>query len=397
MYKKNIIFGAIVLSALLLLIILLKLMQAKPSQKVKEKVSKPVYTREVKLKDLSPQHIFYGHIVGTNQIDLIANLDGKVKKVSRKLLDSSKVEKNEIIFELDPFEYEKDVIEKKSILNDIKIELKKTDFLMKEEKKQFLIAEEDYNRKKKLFGNTVSQKALDDSMLKLSKARTSFSNAEFRINSLKTSIEKARAQLEIAENNLVDTKYKAPFSGKIAKNSIDIGSEIIRGKLLAKIVNTEILEVKFFVGETVFTEIGNLTDIKGKKISVLWKKSKYKNTYSADITKIDSVIDQQSAGLNMYALLEKTEKQDPIRPGAFVEIIVEGKEVKNSLLLPEKAIYEQKFIYLLEEKKPRKLEIKVRGNIDNETIVTGNFKNNDVIIITRLDNITEYQSLYSYK
>ena len=372
-------------------------MQAKTSQKVKEKVSKPVYTREVKLKDLSPQHIFYGHIVGTNQIDLIANLDGKVKKVSRKLLDSSKVEKNEILFELDPFEYEKDVIEKKSILNDIKIELKKTDFLMKEEKKQFLIAEEDYNRKKKLFGNTVSQKALDDSMLKLSKARTSFSNAEFRINSLKTSIEKARAQLEIAENNLVDTKYKAPFSGKIAKNSIDIGSEIIRGKLLAKIVNTEILEVKFFVGETVFTELGNLTDIKGKKISVLWKKSKYKNTYSADITKIDSVIDQQSAGLNMYALLEKTEKQDPIRPGAFVEIIVEGKEVKNSLLLPEKAIYEQKFIYLLEEKKPRKLEIKVRGNIDNETIVTGDFKNNDVIIITRLDNITEYQSLYSYK
>ena len=46
--------------------------------------------------------------------------------------------------------------------------------MVSETRKQLELAEEDLNRKQKLFGNTVSQKALDDAALKVSKAKTIF-------------------------------------------------------------------------------------------------------------------------------------------------------------------------------------------------------------------------------
>ena len=240
-------------------------------------------------------------------------------------------------------------------------------------------------------------KEFDLQISKLQKQIFSITKKEFNINSIKENIEKAKSQLEISKKNLANTKYRAPFQGKIANNTIDIGSEIIRGRLLAKLVNTEILEVKFFVGETAFTELGTIEDIKGKNIRVFWNKSRYKNKYSATITRIDSVIDQQSAGLNMYAVLERIEDDDPIRPGAFVEITVEGKEITKSFLLPETAIYEESYVYILENGKPIEVEVEIKGNIKNKTLITGNLKNNDKVITTRLNNIREVQKLYNYK
>ena len=396
-YKKNLVFAAIVLFILLFLIIILKLTQEKPAQKTQIEQSTPVHTKIVKLDDLKPQYIFYGHIVGTNEIDLIANLDGKIKKVSKKFFNSSTVSQDEILFELDSFEYERDVIEKTFILRDLEIDLEKTKFLMSESKKQLKIAKQDFDRKKKLLGNTVSKKAYDDSLIKLSKAKTNFSNEEFKINSINANITKAKAQLDVSKKNLKNTKYRAPFPGKIANNIIDVGSEVMRGMLLAKMVNTEILEVKFFVGETAFTELGNIKDIKGKEIKVLWNKSKYRKIYYAYITKIDSIINQQAAGLNIYASLEKIDKGDPIRPGAFVEIKVEGKKIKDSFSVPEQAIYEESFIYILDGNKPKKLDIEIKGNTKDEIIVTGQLEDNDIIITTRLDNINQSNNLYSYK
>ncbi len=395
-YKNNVNLIVLVLIILCISIAILRLTKNDTAQKIQKEITLPVNTKKIVLRSLSPQYIFYGHIEGKNEIDLVANLDGKIKKVSKKLSDSSKVIKDEVLFELDPFEYEQDVIEKKSILNDLNIKLKKTKFLMQETKEQLIIAEKGYQRKMKLLGNTVSKKALDESKLNLSKAKSNFSNEQFRINSIEANLKKAMAQLEISKKNLSNTKYRAPFSGKIANNLIDIGSEVLRGKLLAKIVNTDLLEVKFFVGETSFMELGNIDDIKGKEIKVFWNKSKYRNNYVANITKIDSIIDQQLAGLNMYAGLEKIDKKDPIRPGAFVEIIVEGNKFDNSILIPEQALYEDSYIYLLEEKKPRKLKVKNRGNIGNEILVTGKLNNNNLVIITRLENIKEEQNFYSY-
>ncbi len=97
----------------------------------------------------------------------------------------------------------------------------------------------------------------------------------------------------------------------------------------------------------------------------------------------------------MRASLEKIDELDPLRPGVFVEILVKGDEVRNALLVNENSIYEDKFIYVISDNKPEKIEIEIKGFIGSEIICSGNFGLHKTFIVTRLNNIQNIKKVYS--
>ena len=381
--------------AIFLIIILLRITKNTEIEIVSESRGTPVEIKQITLKTYKPEYVFYGNVIGNNEIELVSDLDGKVTRVSEKLIKSKKVKKGEILFYLDDLNYKQDLIQKETSLKELKSDLLSSYSLLEEAKRQLDIAAKDHERKNKLYGNTVTKKALEDSLLVLSNAKSKFLREEFKIESLKAKIEEAKSKIKIATNNLKKTKFKAPFSGKISNNKIDLGSEIIKGKYIASLINTNALDVKFFVGESSFTKLGNLSNIIGKNILVKWNKSNYKKKYNATISNIDSVINEKLAGLNMRASLEKIDELDPLRPGVFVEILVKGDEVRNALLVNENSIYEDKFIYVISDNKPEKIEIEIKGFIGSEIICSGNFGLHKAFIVTRLNNIQNIKKVYS--
>lgn len=392
---KNSYFSFFLISLILLGILILKFSQNSPVKSVAEETYLPVNTIKPKIGAFKNEFIFYGNVEGISEINIVSQLDGQVTKVSKKLFNGGSIKKGEILFEIDSLEYREDVVEKESILNDLNSEMKKTLFLIKEAEKQFKISNKNYERKKKLFGNTVSKKGLEDAELNLSISLSNLSKEKFKVESLKAQIRKAKAKLNISEKNLTNTRYRAPFNGKVFNNQIDKGIEVIKGSQLAKFVNTDMLEVKFFVGESSFTRLGAIDDIIGREVIALWSKSDFKKKYTATITKIDSVIDNQLAGLNMYAELESLEDTDPIRPGVFVEMIVEGPSISNTFLVPENAIYEEKYIYVLREEQAVREKVNLKGDIKNYKIAQGNITSEDRIIVDKIQNIEEIQNIYS--
>ena len=78
-------------------------------------------------------------------------------------------------------------------------------------------------------------------------------------------------------------------------------------------------------------------------------------------------------------------------------MIVKGPPISNTFLIPENAIYEEKYIYILKESKPIKVNITLKGNIKNKKIVKGNIVNEDLIIVDNIPNIEEIQKIYSIK
>ncbi|MEC8100474.1 MAG: HlyD family efflux transporter periplasmic adaptor subunit [Pseudomonadota bacterium] len=362
---------------------------------VETKKNIPLKTEIIFPQQNRPEFLFFRRIIGKNEISMVSRLGGKITYVSDKLFNAKKVEINEILFTIDAFEFEQDLIRKKAYLEELKIELDKTSLLFLESKKQLKIAEEDYERKRKLFGNTVSKKALDDSALKVSELKAQSSRNEFQINAIKVNIKEAKANLKVAKKNLSFTNYKAPFVGKVTDNKIDLGSEIKAGDHLAKLINTSELEVKFFVGEGKLTELGTNNDLYGKNLTLRWKKSKFKEFYNAELTRIDSVVDEATAGLNMYAKIKDITAEDPIRPGVFVEVLLQGKPIQNTIIMPENAVYEEKYIYLLKDSKPIKLNVKVEGYKDNNIILSGDFVSGSMVILTRLDSFQSNDFYYS--
>ena len=157
-------------------------------------------------------------------------------------------------------------------------------------------------------------------------------------------------------------------------------------------MNTSMLNVQFFVGENIYTK---LSQTLGKEVQVLWDKSNFKKSYSAKIFYIDSAVNKDRAGLNIKAKLEKISENDPIKPGIFVEVVIQGLAIPNSFLIDENSIYEDTFIYILKNNKAIKTKIKIEGFSKEKVIITGENLNNKNIILSRITNLNLFKKITS--
>lgn len=351
-----------------------------------------VKTEKIILKELKPQYLFYGNIKAQGEVEVIAKLSGKIITTSPKVMTNGYFEKEEVIFELDPFTFKQELIEKKSKYNDLISELNSMTLIYEEAKRQKELNKKNYERKKKLVGDIITKKNLEDAALNLSNSKAKELDIKSKIQSLSAKIEIANTQVKIASRNLKDTKYKAPFDGKLANNYIEVGAELISGVNLGKFINTKKLNVEFFVGENAYTNFSNLL---GEKVKVLWTKSNFKKKYLAEIFYIDSTINQDRAGLNLRASLEGIDLGDPIKPGVFVEVMLEGSTIYNSFLIDENNIYDDNYILILEESKAVRKKIDIKGFIGSKVIVVGENLINKNLILTRINNTNLIQKVIS--
>ncbi len=351
-----------------------------------------VETEKIILKNNRPEYLFYGNVVAQNQVDIISQLPGKIINISPKVLSNNYFKKGEKIFELDPFNYKQEVIKKKSELEEFRNELKSKNLILNEIEKQQILSKKNYDRKTQLVGDIVTKKNLEDAATELSINNAKVLDIKSNIETITSNIKIAESQVRLAQRNLKNTIYKAPFSGKLDNSFIEVGVEVSTGRILGKLLNTSELNVQFFVGENIYTHI---SDIFGKEAQVFWKKSNFKKNYSAKVFYIDSAINKERAGLNIKAKLEEISESDPIKPGVFVEVVIQGLTIRESFLVDESSIYEDTFIYVLEGDKAVRTKINIEGFSKEKIIITGKKLNNKKIILTRINNLNLFKKINS--
>ena len=379
----------------LVTIILISILKFTSNDKVLQEENTEVFlveTEKIILKNNSPEYLFYGNIVAQNQVDVISQLSGKIINISPKVLSNNYFEKGEKIFELDPFNYKQELIKKKSELEELRNELKSKNLIFSELEKQQILSKKNYDRKTQLVGDIVTKKNLEDAATELSINNAKVLDIKSNIQTILSNIKIAESQVKQAQRNLTDTVYRAPFSGKLDNSFIEVGAEVSTGRILGKLLNTSDLNVQFFVGENIYTHISNIL---GKEAQVFWKKSNFKKNYLAKVFYIDSAINKERAGLNIKAKLEEISENDPIKPGVFVEVVIQGLTIQESFLVDENSIYEDTFIYVLEGNKAVRTKINVEGFAKEKVIITGKKLNNKKIILTRINNLNLFKKINS--
>ena len=385
--------GFLVIS--LLTIILISILKFISNDKVLQEENTEVFlveTEKIILKNNKPEYIFYGNIIAQNQVDVISQLPGKIIKISPKILSNDYFEKGEKIFELDSFNFKQELIKKKSKLEELRNELKSKNLIFSELEKQQILSKKNYDRKTQLVGDIVTKKNLEDAATELSINNAKVLDIKSNIQTILSNIKIAESQVKQAQRNLTDTVYRAPFSGKLDNSFIEVGAEVSTGLILGKLLNTSDLSVQFFVGESVYTHLSNIL---GKEAQVFWKKSNFKKNYSAKVFYIDSAINKDRAGLNIKAKLEEISENDPIKPGVFVEVVIQGLTIQESFLVDENSIYEDTFVYVLEGNKAVRTKINVEGFVKEKVIITGNKLKNKKIILTRINNLNLFKKITS--
>jgi HlyD family secretion protein len=214
------------------------------------------------------------------------------------------------------------------------------------------LAQQTYNRNKKLFDDKVISKAeLEQYETTLRSAQSSYNAAQQNIKSLQAGVQSTQVGLSKANKDLSRTTLTAPMDGvisslkikkgeRVAGNSFNVGTEMMT------VADMSILEVRVDVGENDIVKI-NIGDSADVEVDA-YNNRKFKGvvTKIASSTKGSSALSSSNDVTNyeVRIRLDKESYKDlatktfPFRPGMNASADIKTRRVDNVLAVPIGAV-----------------------------------------------------------
>jgi RND family efflux transporter MFP subunit len=269
--------------------------------------------------------------------------------------------------------------------------------MLVEDERQLAITGRDVARRQSLVGNAVSEKGLDEARMTLSRAEAqrlgrhqAISTLEARIEQQAAVIARAEAALARAERALADTALKAPFAGYIAGAGTQPGEQLSRGDLLARLIDSGRLEVRFHMSETQFGRaFAAAAGAAPRAAEVRWRIGDSVRRFAAEVDRIDSEIDPTSGGVTAYARLTEASETAfaGLRPGAFVEISVPGRRYRQVARLPATALHDDATVYVVVEERLQPRAVALERRDGESVLVIGELGEGEQVAVTRFTEI----------
>lgn len=295
---------------------------------------------------LEPQNVplsfeFSARAQGSKETEVRARVGGILLK--RNYVEGSAVKEGDILFEIDPDQYQVALDRAEANMAQVEANLKN--------------AEIDWARKEKLAKDRiVSEKALDD--------------ARAALDSYKASYMQAKAEVNAAKLNLDYTKVKAPISGITSMEAQSEGSLIGANGMLTTITQLDPIYVIFSASENEILSLSNMVErglirnpYNKSEIFALVKFSDG-STYNKEgkINFINPSIDESTGTIKLRAVFENPEQR--LRPGQFLRLAMEGLTRINALLVPQEAVMQSgagSYVY----------RINAEGKVESVSVQTG--------------------------
>ena len=346
----------------------------------------PISAIRVSKEDFQPKIIEYGSIVAGNQADLRSLVSGRIVNVGERLFEGAIINEGDLIVGIDRHDYELELVDRKAAVTEVltrisetKAELVSEIKLLSISKSQLSLRKKDMNRRQKLVKQgTTSRKSVDDSVIafnEASKAATLRNQTIIRLkNRLKqhqASAKRAQSAYSLAKRNLEETRLLAPFNGFLANVDASIGQYVRSTDRLARLIQSDRLEVSFRLSESDF---GGLLDnmngadqnkvsvpdgLIGRKIEVTWKVGKKNLSFEAIIERLGAEIDSTSGGIDIFARLLGLNFTTPLRPGAFVAVGIPGRIYNDVIKIPRSALLDNKYLFIIREGRLKRLNVEI--------------------------------------
>ncbi|CAH9051855.1 Efflux pump periplasmic linker BepF [Pseudoalteromonas holothuriae] len=152
----------------------------------------------------------------------------------------------------------------------------------------------------------------------------------------KANVQATKAKLDAAELDLAYSKVKAPINGVVSRAELTKGNTVQAGvSLLTHLVSDDYVYAYFDINERTWHQQFN--QLKGDKTTqvVMQMLGEQGFNHGGVIDFVDNRIDIETGTLRVRALFRAT---DQLKPGAFARIRVAADDVKQHVLVPEKAI-----------------------------------------------------------
>lgn len=307
---------------------------------------------------------------------LVPEIAGRVTWVSPSFAEGGFFEQDDILFRIDPFDYEQAVVTARSQLAQARLRLA-------QEEAEAEVAEREWASLGR--GNP---RALTLRKPQLEDARASIAAAE-------ANVVRAQRDLERAE-------FSAPYAGRVRAKSVDVGQFVTVGASIATIYAIDIAEVRLPLPDS---ELAYLhlplayrggTNRPGPRVTLRVTFAGADYEWGGRIVRTESEIDPVSRMVHVVAEVQDPYAQgpDPNRPplavGMFVEAEITGRDFENVAVIPRAALRGRDNVLIVDAgNQVRFRNIEILRATSESLYVTGGLATGELVAVSALDAPTD--------
>lgn len=345
-----------------------------------------------------PRITAYGTVVAGRQVALRALVAGEVISVGDGLREGGTVAAGDPLVEIDSFNYQGAVVEADANLKEARAKLDEAEArhalettTLARARDQLAIAERDLERAETLSGTgSMSDQQLDARRMTVLQSQGAVDTGqanlgiqEAQIEQLEAQIERLEWKLRQAERNLDDVVLEAPFDGYVGTVAAEVGKLLNVNDVVGVLYDRNRFDVRFSLTDA---QYGRLLEegLLDRPVEVLWHVGGAPHVYRARIARVAPEIAAQRGGVDIYARIDGTEGRAPLRPGAFVEVLLDDREFRDVVRVPATAVYGTDRLYVVEDGRLAGRAVEIVGYDEAEVLVRGAFAGGEEIVTTRI-------------
>lgn len=337
-------------------------MKKEPPKRPAVNRAKVVASQVVELKDIRAGITAYGRLKSVQPITLVSEVSGEIMRGSIPFQPAQSFKMGDLLLKIDDRQIKLDINTAKSdFLNALATVLPelKVDFPTEYQKYQTYFDSSNFEEKLGDLPETTDQK------VKLFLSRFNVYKLYFAVRNLEIRLEKHY--------------FYAPFDGSIVTADLRVGSTARVGSQLGEIINLENLEVELPVPPIDVQWID-------RNRPVRFTSSEISGQWQGKINRIGNSIDTRTQSIQVYASVDKGNRNG-LYNGVFLKAEIPGKVIKNGISIPRKAIYEDRFVYLVEGGKLDYREVDISFEEPESVIAVGGIQNGDTLVVEVLQGV----------
>ena len=344
-------------------------------------------TEEVIRADVEKNVIASGTIESINEVDVGAQVSGKITKLYVTL--GQDIKKGDLIAEIDSTTQNNELDTKKAQLNSFKAQLKA-------KQTGYNIALSSYHRLNKLY----AQKAT--SLDALDTAKNALESATAEVNALKESIKQAEIEVNTAETKVGYTKITSPIDGTVISTPISEGQTVNANQTtptIVKVADLTRMRIKPEVSE------GDITKVKAGQDVTFTILSDSSTIYHAVIDSVDPAttgvsnnnVSSGTTGTSSsssvtavyyYANMIVDNPERILRIGMTTENKIKIAHVRHVLVISNMALQQNNgkyFVSVLENGQAQRREVEIGVRNDFQTEIKAGLSEGEKVILSQVN------------
>lgn len=294
-----------------------------------------------------------GIVQSRNTVGLTPQVSGQVVEVSPNLASGGVFEAREVLFRIDPADYQTSVDQARADVSSAEANL------------QVELAEAEIAKRE--WELVYPGEEIPDLVAR-----------EPQIAQARASLESATARLTTSELSLERVAFALPFSGRILETSVELGQRLTANQTYGQVYALESIEISVPLDAEI---IDVMDPIVGRRGMVTTSGRFTSRAHPAVVRRVEAELDE---GSRLGQVVMGFEDAVNIIPGTFVTVEITGPTVDDAFVVPEQAMPEVRTCWVVKDGRLQRRTLDFLGLTKDGDLVVVPFDSGDGIVVSPL-------------